>query len=89
MKILITTEWYVPVINGVVTSVVTLQKELKKLGHEVRILTLSNKSYRKGEVTYISSVGAGKIYPGARIALSIDNKYMDELLGPGYYSFTM
>lgn len=80
MKILITTEWYVPVINGVVTSVVTLQKELKKLGHEVRILTLSNKSYRKGEVTYISSVGAGKIYPGARIALSIDNKYMDELI---------
>ena len=41
MKILITTDWYEPVINGVVTSVVNLSNELKKRGHEVKILTLS------------------------------------------------
>lgn len=40
MKILITTDWYEPVINGVVTSVVNLSNELKKRGHEVKILTL-------------------------------------------------
>ena len=41
MKILITSEWYVPVVNGVVTSVCNLERELRKRGHEVRILTLS------------------------------------------------
>lgn len=35
MKILITTDWYEPVINGVVTSVVNLSNELKKRGHEL------------------------------------------------------
>ena len=40
MKILITTDWYEPVINGVVTSVVNLSNELKKRGHEVKILTI-------------------------------------------------
>lgn len=82
MKILITTDWYAPVINGVVTSVINLQKELEKLGHEVKVLTLSDKkhSYRKDKVTYISSVGVGKIYPSARVALPLDNKYIDELI---------
>ena len=42
MKVLITTDWYAPVINGVVTSVLLLQRELKELGHEVRVVTLSN-----------------------------------------------
>ena len=41
MKILITTDWYTPAINGVVTSVKNLQRELERRGHEVRILTLS------------------------------------------------
>ena len=44
MKVLITTDWYDPVINGVVTSVHTLMKELENRGHEVRVLTLSQKS---------------------------------------------
>ena len=33
MKILITTDWYAPVINGVVTSVLLLQRELEERGH--------------------------------------------------------
>lgn len=41
MKILITTDWYTPAVNGVVTSVKNLQRELERRGHEVRILTLS------------------------------------------------
>ena len=62
MKILITTDWYVPVINGVVTSVLLLKRELEALGHEVRVVTLSNDlhSHREGDVYYIGSVSAGR-----------------------------
>ena len=69
MKVLITTDWYAPAINGVVTSVLNLQQELTALGHEVRVLTLSSttRSYREGDVTYIGAVSAGRIYPGARL----------------------
>ena len=49
MKILITTDWYEPVINGVVTSVVNLSNELKKRGHEVKILTLSRSHHTYAE----------------------------------------
>lgn len=82
MKILLTTECYAPVINGVVTSVMTLEKELRGLGHEVKILTLSmtKRSYKKNHVTYISSLGAGKLYPGARFAWRTDTEYLDELV---------
>ncbi len=31
-------------------------------------------------MTYISSLGIGKIYPGARITLSTNDKYLDELI---------
>ncbi|WP_249872462.1 glycosyltransferase family 4 protein [Oceanobacillus saliphilus] len=82
MKILITTECYSPVINGVVTSVVSLHQELINLGHEVRILTLSGKlrSFEKAGVTYIRSVGIDKIYPGARVALKTENVYLKALM---------
>ncbi|WP_404456589.1 glycosyltransferase family 4 protein [Oceanobacillus kapialis] len=82
MKILITTDVYSPVINGVVTSIVNLKRELEKFGHEVRVLTLSNeiKSYIEQDVTYISSLGVGKIYPGARVTISKKCKYLKELM---------
>lgn len=81
MKILITTDLYVPSVNGVVTSVVNLTKELMGLGHDVRVLTLSkcNKSYKEDNVIYIGSISANRIYPGARIALTYDNEYIEEL----------
>ncbi len=41
MKILLTSDWFTPAVNGVVTSVLNLQKGLEARGHEVRILTLS------------------------------------------------
>ena len=57
MKILLTTDWYKPVVNGVVTSVINLKKELENRGHEVRVLTLSRnyKSYVEEGVYYIKS----------------------------------
>lgn len=69
MRILITTDLYLPAVNGVVTSVVTLAQGLERRGHEVRIVTLSGTrhTYTEGNVTYIGSVSAGFIYPGVRI----------------------
>lgn len=69
MKILITSDWYVPAVNGVVTSVVNLRRGLEERGHQVRILTLSQTPYsrQEGAVTAIGAVGAGRIYPGARL----------------------
>lgn len=81
MKILITTDWYKPAVNGVVTSVLSLAEGLEKLGHEVRILTLSGSrhSRKEGRVTYIGSAGAGKIYPSARFLITTGHKYIKEL----------
>ena len=77
MKILLTSDWYKPIVNGVVTSVVNLKKELEERGHEVKVLTLSPtyESYRKENVYYIKSLNdlsqrksgsssCGKIYSG-------------------------
>lgn len=67
MKILITSDWYAPTVNGVVTSVLNLQRGLEAMGHEVRILTLSETAHSRteGPVTAIGAIGAGRIYPGA------------------------
>ena len=53
MKVLITTDWYKPAINGVVTSVCNLREELQQRGHEVKILTLSRTAYYNGPVQLI------------------------------------
>lgn len=82
MKVLITTDWYAPVINGVVTSVLLLQRELEKLGHEVRVVTLSNTlhTYKDGNVYYMGSVSANKIYPGARLKINRNRSLLHELV---------
>jgi 1,2-diacylglycerol 3-alpha-glucosyltransferase len=76
MKILITTDWYKPTINGVVTSVINLENELRAKGHDVKILTLSHNhnSYIDGNVYYIGSLPAGMFYPNARMKLPIHKK---------------
>lgn len=82
MKILITTDCYLPMINGVVTSVCNLRKEMEERGHEVRILTLSSagESYKKQNVYYMKSVSVEGIYPGARVAVVPDSSLIQELL---------
>ena len=61
MKVLLTTDWYAPAVNGVVTSVKNLRRELERRGHEVRILTLSQttRSREQDGVTALGSVAAG------------------------------
>ena len=54
MKVLITTDLFTTETNGVVTSIKNLVEELRKKGHEVKILTMSQKpkSYRTKSVYY-------------------------------------
>ncbi|WP_162609720.1 glycosyltransferase [Lachnoclostridium sp. An131] len=82
MKILITTDWYYPVVNGVVMSVLTLDRELRKRGHEVKILTLSGTchSHEENDVIYMASVGAGCVYPQARVKIPAAICCKEELL---------
>lgn len=82
MKILITTDWYSPAVNGVVTSVKNLRRGLEARGHEVRILTLSHDHHaREGDgVSYLGSVPAGLIYPGARLRTPMVRRSVQELV---------
>ena len=71
MKVLLTTDAFIPMINGVVTSTLNLYNELTRRGHEVRILALANKgpSRREGDFYYIKSFGV-KFYPNARATVN-------------------
>ncbi len=82
MKILLTSDWYTPAVNGVVTSVKNLRAGLQARGHEVRILTLSQsaRSASAGGVNYVSSIGFGKLYPGARLRTVPCRRIQRELL---------
>ena len=85
MKILITTDWYSPAVNGVVTSVLNLRRELELRGHEVRVLTLSqdlHSSVQDG-VTRIGSVAAGLVYPGVRLRTALAGRWVRELVAWG------
>lgn len=81
MKILITTDLFWPAINGVVTSVLNLERELEANGHEVKILAVSDtcSTYRTENVYYIRSVPA-KIYPNVRIPVSRGRAYVQEII---------
>lgn len=81
MKILITSDWYSPAVNGVVTSVKNLRRELERRGHEVRVLTLSQTthSWEQDGVTYLGSVPAGLVYPGARLRTAVARRLIQAL----------
>ena len=85
MKILITSDWYSPAVNGVVTSVKNLRQELEQRGHDVRVLTLSQsrRSWASGGVTYLGSIAAGLVYPGARLRTALAGKWVRELIAWG------
>ena len=81
MKVLITTDLFKPSINGVVTSIMNLEKELEKQGHEVRILTVSSNStsYKEENVYYVKSMPS-HIYPEVRVPFSRANDMVKELI---------
>lgn len=76
MKILLTTDTWTPTVNGVVTSTVNLRAELTARGHDVHVLTLAGGCHTQQAdgVTFLGSLDAGLIYPGARLrAPALDN----------------
>ncbi len=88
MKILITSDWYYPTVNGVVRSVLNLRRGLMAAGHEVRVLTLEQKKGPFAEVeenvnegvSFVPSFSAERIYPQARIMKGYDSKAVQELV---------
>ncbi len=82
MRILIATDWYAPVINGVVTSVVNLENALRAQGHDVRVLTLSPNlhSHEDENTYYLRSLSVNKIYPNARISYSYARSYLRDII---------
>jgi 1,2-diacylglycerol 3-alpha-glucosyltransferase len=81
MKILITTDTYFPMTNGVVISTNNLYRQLKLLGHEVKILTLSSdgKEHVSGDIFYFSSYNIN-IYPEVRIIKPLKNNIISEII---------
>ena len=85
MKILLTSDWYIPAVNGVVTSLLALRRQLTRQGHEVRVLTLSGDlhSHVREGVYALGSVDAGMIYPGARLRAPEGDALIRELIAWG------
>ena len=81
-KILITTDLYTTDTNGVVTSVKNLYDELKKKGHDVRILTFSENihSRREGDITFIRSMSLEWVYPNVRMPMSYRHKLIKDII---------
>ena len=82
MKILITTDLYMPLINGVVISVINLKKGLEAQGHKVKVLTLSQSihSMKMGDIYYLGSVSSGGVYPGTRFCVRMPDKILKEIV---------
>lgn len=81
MKILLTADTWSPAVNGVVRSAELLYHELLRLGHDVKVLTLSetSKSYQDGNIIYLGSLSAEKIYPGVRVGLRLLSHWLGVL----------
>lgn len=81
MKILITSDLFTTATNGVVTSLKNLREELIKKGHDVRVLTFSERahSYQDGDVYFIRSMPFA-VYPDVRMPLSYRHRFVKELI---------
>ena len=80
MKILIATDAYKQNTGGVTASVLSLCAGLRRLGHEVKILSPASchKSLRDGDDYYIKSVPAF-YYPDMRLAVTVGEPMLKEL----------
>lgn len=81
MKILLTTDTFYPMVNGVVISTQNLYKQLKSLGNDVKILTLSHTGEEKidGDIYYLKSFGVN-IYPNARAKSIFHNRLVKKII---------
>ena len=82
LRVLLTTDWWEPVVNGVVASVSTLRRELEALGCEVRVLTLSGgmRTWSEDGVYHIGSLSAQLVYDHARIGMPANKHVLAAIL---------
>lgn len=82
MKVLITTDLFTTRTNGVVTSTHNLIHDLKRRGHDVRVITFSKngKSHAEDGVYYIKSISLEWIYPEVRMPSSRASKFIKEIV---------
>jgi len=82
LRVLITTDWWEPVVNGVVASVQTLRRELLALGCDVRVLTLSQGLRTRSQegVYRIGSVSASMVYERARFGMLSSRRVLRDVL---------
>ena len=57
-------------------------EELEKKGHDVRVLTVSEKlkSHKDGNVYFIKSVSLEAVYPKVRMPISYRHRFITELI---------
>ena len=81
MKILLSSDVCEYQICGVSNSNIALKDELRKLGHDVRMLVLSpnDKSYFKDDNYYIASKPI-PVYPGARFSLKTHDRLIQKII---------
>ena len=65
MKILLASDTWSPMVNGVVRSVELLYHQLLALGHDVRVVTLAQNghSHEENGILYVGSISAERVYP--------------------------
>lgn len=82
MKILLLHDLKADKQNGVSVSLGILSRELKKMGYDIKILTLADgaKSHKDGDDNYCLSSVPAFIYPGIRIRPVRWSRYVDELI---------
>lgn len=80
MKVLITTEFYLPLRCGVTTAVINLRKALEERGHEVRILTITGeKESRYEDNTYYIKSNLPQLYKDSYSSLALSDDLMDDI----------
>ena len=73
MKILLASDTWSPMVNGVVRSVELLYHQLLALGHDVRVVTLAQNghSHEENGILYVGSISTERVYPGVRISAAV------------------
>lgn len=81
MRIGIFTDTYKPDVNGVVTSVLALEKQLRKMGHEVYIVCphKGKNSKREGNIFYVPGVELKNLY-GYVLSVPYDKKIKQAIM---------
>lgn len=91
MRIGIFTDTYRPQVNGVVSSIMTLEKELRKLGHKVYIITTTDPDAPKVEPNVLRLPSMEfKPLPQYRLGMVYSSRIIKKIkkLRIGHYSFS-